>query len=117
MAKNLEYGGGNMKVISLAGPDTAPTTHGITVNIARARRYAIELWKEGWAVICPHMNSAHLGGALIPETRFLRGGLLMLTRCDAMAVMPNYEYSMGTLAEITQAEMLGIDIIYLEEIE
>lgn len=102
-----------MKLVYLAGPYRAKTTRAITQNINRAREYAIKLWQAGYAVLCPHLNSAHFDGC-VEDARFLKGGLLMLQRCDAIAVMPGSEASEGTQAEIAEARRLGMEFIEVE---
>lgn len=102
-----------MKLVYLAGPYKAETSQAITHNILKAKDYAITLWQRGYAVICPHMNSAHFG-VHVDESVFLEAGILMLSRCDAIAVMPNSEASEGTQAEIAEAKRLGMEFIDLK---
>ena len=68
-------------------------------NIIRAWRAAKRLWAAGYAVICPHANSAVMDAG-IPSERFLAGDLLMLDNCDAMVVIGDWRNSEGTLGEI-----------------
>ena len=62
-----------MLVAYVAGPYRSETIYGIEQNIQRAKRLAAELWKRGYAVICPHANSAFMDGVCDDET-FLREG-------------------------------------------
>lgn len=90
---------------SLAGPN------GIWENIQRARTIALELWKRGYAAICPHQNTMMFDGAC-PDDVWLEGDLEILQRCDLIVVCPGWEISRGTLAEIALASQLGIPIYY-----
>ena len=47
-----------MKRAYIFGPIAAETEWGIYLNIERARVIAAELWKMGYAVFCPHANTA-----------------------------------------------------------
>ena len=57
-----------MKVIYVSGAYRAPTEYEVGLNIRRAEEAAIRLWMDGWAVICPHKNTARLGGVVPDET-------------------------------------------------
>ena len=39
--------------------------NGIQENITRARNVATKYWRKGYAVICPHMNSAMMDGIMM----------------------------------------------------
>jgi hypothetical protein len=58
------------------------------------------------------MNTAFFDG-VCPDESFLRAGLMMLSRCDIIAVMPGSEESKGTQAEIQSAKDMGLEVIYL----
>lgn len=97
------------KIIYLAGPYRAATEYDVYQNIQAARGWALAIWKLGAVCHCPHMNTAHFGGALLDST-LLAGDLLLLSRCDALFVMPNSEHSLGTQAEVRKAEILGLPV-------
>ena len=105
-------GGGVMKLIYTAGPYRAATPYDVRRNIERARDVAAALWRMGWAVVCPHANSAHLDG-VVPEERFLEGDLEMLRRCDALVLIPGWHVSEGSRAEKAEAERHGIPVLSL----
>ncbi len=98
-----------MKLIYTAGPYRAATPYDVRRNIERARDVAAALWRMGWAVVCPHANSAHLDG-VVPEERFLEGDLEMLRRCDALVLIPGWHVSEGSRAEKAEAERHGIPV-------
>ena len=103
--------GGVMKVIYVAGPYRAQTEWGLVENIRRAEEVAIALWKKGWAVICPHKNTAHFGG-LCEDHVWLDGGFEILKRCDAVCLVIGWEKSEGTQQEIVVAKKHGLTIFY-----
>lgn len=103
-----------MKRIYIAGAYTAPTPEQVEENIAHARAAAIELTREGWAVFCPHLNTAHFE-ELLPE---LTGGdwlarcVAWLECCDAIYVLKGSEQSKGTGVELGFAKALGLEIMF-----
>jgi hypothetical protein len=103
--------GFEMKVIFICGPYRAATDAEVSDNIGRAEKWAHEYWASGWAVICPHKNSAMMGGDM-DEKIFLDGYLEILSRCNALLVMPGWERSAGARAEVEIAQRLGLEIIY-----
>ncbi len=99
-----------MRVIYTAGPYRSPQgVWGMTQNIARATVIARELWLAGWAVICPHANTAHMDGTDTDHV-FLDGDLEILRRCDAVVMLPGWEQSAGSRGERELAVSLGLPI-------
>lgn len=101
-----------MKLIYLAGPITAKTHDEWYENIHRARSTAKELWKLGFSVICPHLNTAFMDG-YVDRDAFIQGDLLQLDRSDALVVMPNWAHSAGTAGEIDHAKKTGKPVFFL----
>ncbi len=101
-----------MKVAYVAGP-----YRNSPVGKERAIRFAKTLWSEGYAVICPHANSLDFESDIPHDDIFLDGYLEILSRCDAIFVLPGWERSEGTLAEIDLAEELGLEIWRVTETE
>ena len=98
-----------MKKAYVAGPYRAKTHYEIEQNIRRAEAVAIELWQKGYAVFCPHKNTAHFDG-LCPDYVWLEGDLEWLVYADVLVLVPGWENSLGTLLEREEAERLGIEI-------
>lgn len=98
-------------MIYIAGPYRASTKLGIIINILKARKVAKKYWALGYTVITPHCNSALMDGCA-PDAVFLRGGLKLLECAKLMVVLPGWEKSQGTLAEIEYAKEHSIPIIY-----
>ena len=98
-----------MKLAYVAGPYRAASESAVVRNIRNAEAVAAELWKIGFAVICPHMNSALMNG-ICPDHVWLQGDLVMLERCDLVVLAPGWKSSSGTLAEINRANERGIPV-------
>lgn len=86
-------------------------TYYVDQNIWAARQLAAGLWARGFAVICPHMNTAHFDG-LADDQAFLDGTLEMLRRCDLVVITSTWHISAGTRAEIREALRLGIPVYH-----
>ena len=82
-------------------------------NIEAASRVAAQLWDMGYAVLCPHMNSARLDDAcrVADYEDFLAGGLRMLSGCDILFLMPGWRDSPGSLVERLMARAHDIPIV------
>jgi len=100
-----------VKLIFVSGPYRADTTEGVINNIAKARKAAIKLWREGWAVFCPHSNTALFDG-LADDSVWLKGDLEILKRCDAIYMLKAWSNSTGSKVELKLAEELGLEVIY-----
>ena len=102
-----------MKVIYVAGKYRARNEWELEMNLRHAEDVAIKLWAEGWAVICPHKNMAHFGGAVgMDDNIWLEGDLELLSRCDAIYMMSGWTTSEGATAERNLAKELGLEIYY-----
>ena len=84
---------------------------GTLINIWKARRVAQRLWKQGWVVICPHLNTALFDSN--DKIPYLQGDLEIITRCcDALYMMKNWYKSVGSNVEHRVAVELGLQIVY-----
>jgi len=88
-----------MKVAYVAGPYTADTIHGVVQNIRNAEAVAVELWKMGYAVICPHKNTALFDG-ICEDSVWLEGDLKILKRCDILVLAKGWRSSKGACKEV-----------------
>ena len=105
-----------MQLVYIAGPYRADTISGVVANIRRAEEVAAHYWRQGYAVICPHKNTALMDGAVSDEV-ILEGCLEMLRRCDVVVMLESsWERSAGSVAEYTEAERLGKKIIYYKSL-
>ncbi len=98
-----------MKRAYVAGPYRAATVSGIRANIESARNVAEQLWRAGFAVFCPHLNSAFMDG-VADDSVFLRGGLEWLKWADFVVLAPFWKESEGTAQEILFCEEHDIPV-------
>ena len=71
---------------------------GRLINVWRGRQVAVELWKAGFAVICPHLNSFTIAMA-IPEDEIVRLDLEVINRCDFVVFCGDWGNSRGAMIE------------------
>ena len=100
-----------MKLVYIAGRYRAKTLVGRLWNIWKARRAAKRLSREGWCVVCPHMNTAMLDGHQ-PDSFWLDCGLELLARCNAIYMLEGWQWSVGACREWQLAKELELDIYY-----
>ncbi len=103
-------------ILYTAGPYSSPDgDHGIRNNIRTASAIALEGWRAGWAVFCPHKNTRdfHLETD-IPWETWIDGDLSILRRCDALLLLPGWWASPGALIEKRCATENGIPVYYYE---
>ena len=102
-----------MRLLYVSGPfSAADPLHGIERNILAASEAAIEGWRQGWAVICPHKNtSGYQHAADIPYETWIEGDLEILRRCDAICMLPGWEQSNGARIELALAYDLGLGVL------
>ena len=98
-----------MKVVYVAGPFRGPNAWVIEENIRRAERLALDVWRLGYACICPHTNTRFFQGAA-PDDVWLNGDLELLKRCDAVVLTEDWGRSSGARAEVDVARSLGIPV-------
>jgi hypothetical protein len=102
-----------MKVVYTAGPYRGQPNE-IHDNVECARYYARELWKKGFAVICPHMNTAYMDASDLDNDIFIQGDLSILKNCDYIYLLPNWEKSEGAKIELEFARKNGIPVLEIE---
>uniref|UniRef100_A0A6M3LQ89 DUF4406 domain-containing protein n=1 Tax=viral metagenome TaxID=1070528 RepID=A0A6M3LQ89_9ZZZZ len=105
-----------MKLIYVAGKYNSTSEVGLERNIRHAEEAAKRLWLEGWAVICPHKNTAHFGGLLEDPQKdrelWMAGDKEMVRRCDAIYMLNNWQASGGATEELELAKELGLEIYF-----
>lgn len=100
-----------MKVAYIAGKYSADTIYGVVKNIREAERVAIKFWHAGYAVICPHTNTALMDGAIDYE-QVMAGDFELVRRSDVVVMLSNWKDSPGAQREHALAEELGKKIVY-----
>ncbi len=78
-----------MKVIFISGAYRNGSEWGVQENIRKAEDASIRLWKLGWAVICPHKNSANFGGACDDKV-WLKGYEKLVKRADVIDLLKGW---------------------------
>lgn len=107
-----------MKLIYLSGPYRSSFgEHGVWSNIMAAREAAIDVWKMIAVPICPHLNTMLMGGAIHSNVElevklFLEGDCEIISRCDAVLMLPGWERSKGSNIERDFALKKDIPVFY-----
>ena len=109
-----------MKVIYIAGPYSADTYSGIEDNIRKSELVSIQLLRQGWAILCPHKNTAHYDMYDVVVNSFtyefwLEMTTELLNRCDAIFMMKDWEKSKGARNELKHATQNKIPIFYEDQ--
>lgn len=88
---------------------SGPYSGDISGNIQRARETAITLWEAGFAVLCPHLNTARFErDCKIAYDDYISGDLRLLEGCDAVFLLKGWAASLGAKEESRHAEDCGI---------
>lgn len=98
-------------LIYIAGQYSGDVSH----NIQIAKEESLKLWKMGFTVFCPHMNTANFEND-IPYNRVMDGCIEILEKCDAVVLLQNWEQSTGAKIEKEFAENHDIPVYYSPEI-
>lgn len=101
-----------MKIIYVAGKYRGESENEVFENIIHARREALKLWHQGWAVICPHTNTMFMGSRLGGDEKFIEGDLEIVKRCDGIYMLNNWQKSEGAKLELAKAQEIGLAIYY-----
>lgn len=98
------------RVYYVSGPYTATRASELFQNIDAARQAALQLWRCGHAVICPHLNTAQF-----PEGEgidYIAGDLTILRRLqpghDVIYMLRRWQDSKGACVELREAVRLGL---------
>lgn len=107
-----------MRIAYVSGPYRADDIEGVQDNIYEARKIAVELWKMGFAVICPHTNTANFPDSGVEfnhkerDIQYIKGDLEFLSRFhggkDIIVMSPRWIDSEGARKELSHAINLGI---------
>jgi len=101
-----------MKLLYVAGPYRSKDgPRGVHKNIEAASDVAYDLWKAGAAVICPHKNTEGFDSAGFEDaSMWLDGDIVIMERCDAVVLLPDWFMSAGASEERRRAQRLGIPV-------
>jgi len=100
--------------IYIAGPYRATTPEEVDANIRVARDAMAELLRMGHIPFCPHSMTAAFERDYpdIPDQAYLQTDLDWLRVCHAILLLPRWDKSAGTTAEVDEAERRGL-IVYM----
>lgn len=98
-----------MPIVYIAGPYRGAHECVVFRNIQRAREAAELVWKSGGVALCPHLNTAFMGG-VVPDATFLAGDLQLVDCCDALYAVDGSESSVGAMGEIAHAWGRGMPV-------
>ena len=97
------------KVVYVIGPIRARWRIKRWLNVYRARNTAVKLWKAGFAVVCPHLNSLTLRHQ-VGEDELVAGDLRIVSRCDFVVMTGDCRHSKGAVLELELARDKRNDI-------
>lgn len=99
-----------IRLVYIAGPFRGSHAWEIECNIRRAETLALGVARmPGLFPVCPHTMGRYYSGAA-PDEVWLEGDLELLRRCDAVLLVPGWERSSGTRAEVAEAHRLSIPV-------
>lgn len=107
----------NIKRVYVAGPYSADNVLEVLRNIGKGQKACANLFKLGFAPFCPWHDKSYVydnPDETFTVPMFYEYSMAWLEVSDAVMVLPGYETSKGTLAEIKRAEELGIPVFYSE---
>lgn len=108
-----------MKRVYVAGPYSADNVIKVLENIREGINMAKDVFLAGFAPFCPwldfHYTLMLQPGEKLTVEHYYQYSLAWLEVSDAVLLLPNWEQSRGTLAEIDRARALGIPIYYTLE--
>lgn len=101
-----------MSAVYVAGPYRGQTRDAVELNIAVARAVGLLAARKGWAPVVPHCNTSLYDFVTdqLTDQFWLGATLELMRRCDAVVLVPGWQLSSGTLAEIVEARRLGIPV-------
>jgi nucleoside 2-deoxyribosyltransferase len=104
-----------MKRIYVAGPYSANNVLDVLKNIGRGEKACAELFAMGYAPFCPWHDKSYVtdnpnGDFTVQQ--FYEFSMAWLEVSDAVLVVPGWENSKGTIAEIERATELVIPVFY-----
>lgn len=101
--------------VYVAGPYSADNVLGVLQNIGRGERACAELFHEGLAPFCPWHDKTYAMDALCQGDgveAFREHSMAWLEVAQAVFVLPGWEQSEGTKAEMLRAENIGIPVFF-----
>ncbi len=104
-----------MKRVYVAGAYSADNVVDVLKNIGRGETYAAKIFLMGFAPFCPWHDKDYVIKNWNQEftvKMFYEYSLAWLEVSDVLFLVPGYENSKGTIAEIEKATVLRIPIVH-----
>lgn len=101
-------------LVYIAGPYSGRDYFDIDSHINTAAEMAARLARAGIPYFCPHLNSAHFEVITpdVPPEFWYEMDLIVLRRCQALILLPEYYTSHGSNRELEEAERLHIPAFF-----
>lgn len=99
--------------VYVAGAYSADNVLDVLKNIGRGEQYSSDLFMDGFAPFCPWHDKEYVFLNWDKEftvEQFYNYSMAWLEVSDCVFLVPGWERSKGTLAEIKRAEELGIPV-------
>ena len=110
-----------MKCVYIAGAYSSNNVMGVLNNMRKGMRASTEWLLNGFAPFCPwldyHFQLQLREGENLTVQNYYDYSMAWLRKSDLVFVLKGWEQSKGTIAEIAEAERLGIPIMYEEQKE
>jgi len=107
--------------VYVAGAYSADNVMDVLRNIGRGQHYAAKLFMLGYSHFCPWHDKEYVFANWSEEIsvgKFYKYSIDWLAVSDIVFVVPGWEKSQGTKAEITKARELNIPVVYsLKELQ
>jgi len=108
-----------MKKVYVAGAYSSDNVLGVLNNIREGIRVSTEILLAGYAPFCPWLDHQFVlalrEGEHIPVRAFQENSIAWLEVSDVMVLVPGWENSHGTRAEIEIARTLNIPVYTYED--
>jgi hypothetical protein len=96
--------------VYVAGALFAEDHYAIRLNIDRAAAIGLEVAKSGASPVIPHTNTGAWYIGTISHEFWYEATLELMRRCDAIVLVPGWQGSKGTKAEIEEAKRLNLPV-------
>lgn len=108
-----------MRRVYIAGPYNADNIISCLDNMRRGIKATVKVLRAGYSPFCPWIDYHYrLVSGKVTREMYQAQSMAWLEVSDAVLVLPNWEMSLGTRAEISRAKELFIPVYYsLEDLK
>lgn len=101
---------GSLEVIYVAGPYSHAVPAQVSLNVHEAVRFGQQVRAQGFIPLVPHVAILPTGNTEAEYEAALAECFELLSRCDALVLMPTWPKSPGAARERAFAEELGLPV-------